>query len=166
MNPGGTVLTIHMHCKCTNTMVQDGYSDNESFGNRPRARFAPSSAEQRFNDDYYPDFGSSRPRELLPSSLARSPPYHRSSTLPPAPRVGKPSRPRKNSIGQNARRPKHERTKSKEHAKRMSYDRKAMSAEPSSLATKYGNRWEDLIEAAASATEEDTRDLTPVSHRS
>jgi hypothetical protein len=44
----------------------------------------------------------------------------------------------------------------------MSYDRKAMSAEPQSLAAKYGNRWEDLIEAAASATEEDSRDLTPV----
>jgi hypothetical protein len=45
----------------------------------------------------------------------------------------------------------------------MSYDRKAMSAEPQGLAAKYGNRWEDLIEAAASATEEDVRDLTPVS---
>lgn len=26
-----------------------------------------------------------------------------------------------------------------------------------------GKRWEDLIDAAASATEEDSRDLTPVS---
>ncbi|KAF2427673.1 hypothetical protein EJ08DRAFT_720684 [Tothia fuscella] len=137
------------------------FSDNETFSNRPRARFAPQNIEPRFGEDYYPDFGSSH-RELLPSSLARSPPYARSSTLPPAPRVSKPSRPRKNSVGQNARRPRHERTKSKDHTKRMSFDRKAMSAEPSSLSAKYGNRWEDLIEAAASATEEDTRDLTPI----
>jgi hypothetical protein len=45
----------------------------------------------------------------------------------------------------------------------MSYDRKAMSAEPSGTANIYGKRWEDLIDAAASATEEDSRDLTPVS---
>ena len=94
-----------------------------------------------------------------------SPPYHRSSTLPPAGRlIGiKPNRPRKSSIPQNARKPKHERTKSKDHQKRMSYERKAMSAEPSSLQTTFGKRWEDLIDAAASATEEDSRDLTPVS---
>jgi hypothetical protein len=45
----------------------------------------------------------------------------------------------------------------------MSYDRKAMSAEPSSNNAALGKRWEDLIDAAASATEEDVRDLTPVS---
>jgi len=44
----------------------------------------------------------------------------------------------------------------------MSHERKAMSAEPTSALAKFGNRWEDLIEAAASATEEDSRDLTPV----
>ena len=64
---------------------------------------------------------------------------------------------------QNARKPKHERTKSKEHVRRMSHDRKAFSAEPQSAAALYGKRWEDLIDAAASATEEDSRDLTPVS---
>lgn len=42
--------------------------------------------------------------------------------------------------------------------------RKAMSAEPASYRAQ-GKRWEDLIEAATSATEaEDDRDLTPVSH--
>lgn len=138
------------------------FSENDSF-DRPRPRFGPIEPELAFgNSDYYPELGQ-RPRELLPSSLARSPPYHRSSTLPPAPRGGKPNRPRKSSVSQNARKPKHERTKSKEHARRISYDRKAMSAEPSSMAAKFGNRWEDLIEAAASATEEDSRDLTPVS---
>lgn len=44
----------------------------------------------------------------------------------------------------------------------MSYDRKAFSAEPASAAAIMGKRWEDLIDAAASATEEDSRDLTPV----
>jgi hypothetical protein len=41
----------------------------------------------------------------------------------------------------------------------MSYDRKAFSAEPSAG---YGKRWEDLIDAATSATEED-EERTPVS---
>ena len=42
--------------------------------------------------------------------------------------------------------------------------RKAMSAEPPTAAWVQGKRWEDLIEAAASATEaDDDRDLTPVS---
>lgn len=44
----------------------------------------------------------------------------------------------------------------------MSYDRKAFSAEPAAAAAIMGKRWEDLIDAAASATEEDSRDLTPV----
>lgn len=45
----------------------------------------------------------------------------------------------------------------------MSHDRKAFSVEPPSSGTNvYGKRWEDLIDAAASATEEDSRDLTPV----
>lgn len=57
---------------------------------------------------------------------------------------------------------KHERKKSKE-AKRQSYERNAMSAEPQSAAALYDKRWQDLIDAAASATEEDSRDLTPVS---
>jgi hypothetical protein len=44
----------------------------------------------------------------------------------------------------------------------MSYDRKAYSAEPQTAAAILGKRWEDLIDAAASATEEDSQDLTPV----
>ena len=44
----------------------------------------------------------------------------------------------------------------------MSHDRKAYSAEPQAAAALFGKRWEDLIDAAASATEEDSRDLTPV----
>lgn len=40
-----------------------------------------------------------------------------------------------------------------------------MSAEPPTAAWMQGKRWEDLIEAATSATEaeDDDRDLTPVS---
>ena len=100
-------------------------------------------------------FSSPRPRELLPSMMARSPPG-RSTTLPPIPR----NRPRKSSVTQNARKAKHERTKSKEHARRLSIEgRKASSVEPVS---QY-KRWEDLIEAATSANEADSdRDLTPV----
>jgi hypothetical protein len=42
--------------------------------------------------------------------------------------------------------------------------RKAMSAEPPTAAWVQGKRWEDLIEAATSATEaDDDRDMTPVS---
>jgi hypothetical protein len=37
-----------------------------------------------------------------------------------------------------------------------------MSAEPSSMTAIPGRRWEDLIDAAASATEEGSRDVTPV----
>lgn len=68
-------------------------------------------------------------------------------------------------MGQNGRKGKHERTKSKEFARRLSMEgRKAMSAEPPTAAWVQGKRWEDLIEAATSATEaDDDRDLTPVS---
>ncbi|KAJ4384583.1 hypothetical protein N0V86_000183 [Didymella sp. IMI 355093] len=139
----------------------DAISDPDSKGYRPRARFAPTALEQHITaeEPYYTS--TSIHRELLPSSIARSPPG-RSSTLPPAPRSIKPNRPRKSSVGQNARKGKHERQKSKDHARRMSYDRKAYSAEPQTAAAILGKRWEDLIDAAASATEEDSRDLTPV----
>ena len=107
-------------------------------------------------------FQSSRPRELLPSILAHSPPG-RSTTLPPIQRRDK-QRPRKSSLG--ARKAKHERTRSKEYGRRPSLnDRKALSAEPQTAAWMQGKRWEDLIEAATSATEVDDdrdRDLTPV----
>ena len=104
-------------------------------------------------DGSFNSFPGARTRELLPSMMARSPPG-RSTTLPPVPR----SRPRKSSLTQ-ARKPKHDRTKSKEYARRMSMG-KASSAEPMS---QY-RRWEELIDAATSANEADSdRDLTPVS---
>ena len=105
-----------------------------------------------------------RQKELLPSILAHSPP-ERYSSLPPIQRSGKLQRPRKSSVGQNARVTKHERTRSKEYSRRLSMEgRKAMSAEPPTAAWVQGKRWEDLIEAATSATEaDDDRELTPVS---
>lgn len=115
------------------------------------------------NHEPIPPFQSPRPRELLPSILSRSPP-ERSSTLPPVQRRDKPARPRKSSITQNSRKPKHEKTKSKEYARRLSIEgRKAFSAEPQGPASAMGKRWVDLIEAATSANEADSdRDLTPV----
>lgn len=91
--------------------------------------------------------------------MATSPPG-RSTTLPP---IHRP-RARKSSVTQNARKPKHERTKSKDYARRLSIEgRKAFSAEPPNAASSTGSRWEDLIEAATSANEADSdRDLTPV----
>ena len=103
--------------------------------------------------------------------MAHSPPG-RSSTLPPLQRKDsiqrkeKANRPRKSSITQNSRKPKHEKTKSKDYSRRLSIEgRKAFSAEPpgAAAAAAMGKRWEDLIDAATSATEADSdRDMTPV----
>ena len=111
-------------------------------------------------------FDPSRPRQLLPSILSKSlPGGARSSTLPPIQRREKVGRPRKSSIAQHARRPQHEKKRSRgEHLRRMSYDgRKAFSAEPSGPPPTMGKRWEDLIDAATSATEDVDGDRTPVS---
>jgi hypothetical protein len=122
------------------------------------------SIRDQFRQEGLPPFQSGRRRELLPSILSQSPPG-RFNSLPPIQRREKAARPRKPSVGQHARKAKHERTKSKEFARRLSIDgRKAMSAEPPTAAWVQGKRWEDLIEAATSATEvDDDRDLTPVS---
>lgn len=105
-------------------------------------------------------------RDLLPSILSTSPPG-RSSTLPPIQKNLGPNRPRKQSISKRAKEPQHKRQKSRgeaAHLRRLSYDRKAFSAEPSSaLSAAYGKRWEDLIDAATSATEDVDEDRTPVS---
>jgi len=108
---------------------------------------------------------------MLPSILSSSPPG-RSSTLPPLHRPLGPNRPRKQSITKRG----HQRRKSKgaaaEWLRRLQNDggadylrpggndRKALSAEP---AGDFGKRWEDLIDAAASATEDIDEDRTPVS---
>lgn len=113
---------------------------------------------------------------MLPSILANSPPG-RSSTLPPIHRGLGPTRPRKQSVTKRS----HQRKKSKGAAadwlRRLQHDgppdllrpgggpdRKALSAEPPGV--DFGKRWEDLIDAAASATEDIDEDRTPVSHLS
>jgi hypothetical protein len=125
------------------------------------------SLRAQFSEDTLPPFQPSRNRELLPSILQS--PGSRYSSLPPIQRRDKIQRPRK-SVGQNARKGKHERGTSrefsaKEFTRRLSVEgRKAMSAEPPTAAWVQGKRWEDLIEAATTATEaDDDRDLTPVS---
>jgi hypothetical protein len=131
--------------------------------------FELPSLRAAFHEDTLPPFQPSRTRELLPSILQS--PGSRYSSLPPIQRRGERlPRPRKPSMGQNARKGKHERGKSrefsaKEFSRRLSVEgRKAMSAEPPTAAWVQGKRWEDLIEAATSATEaDDDRDLTPVS---
>ncbi|KAH0538945.1 hypothetical protein FGG08_004460 [Glutinoglossum americanum] len=86
--------------------------------------------------------------------MSRSP-SGRSSTLPPIRHREKISRPRKPSVTEGGRKAKHEKNSSRGHGRRMSYDgRKAYSAEPSTAANLFGNRWEDLIDAATTATKE------------
>jgi hypothetical protein len=114
--------------------------------------------------DPYSPLNAHRARDHHLASLLSTSPPGRSSTLPPIQRHT-PSRPRKQSVSKRAREPQHKRQKSKDQLqmRRMSYDRKAYSAEPSSNMAAYGKRWEDLIDAATSATEDVNEDRTPVS---
>ncbi|KAI0404362.1 hypothetical protein F4802DRAFT_615920 [Xylaria palmicola] len=107
-------------------------------------------------------------RELLPSILSNSPPG-RSSTLPPLQRSLGPNRPRKQSITKRGHKKQKSRGTAADWLRRIqnddsvhpgAVDRKAHSVEPSA---DYGKRWEDLIDAAASATEDIDEDRTPVS---
>ncbi|BCS20513.1 putative transcription factor RfeD [Aspergillus puulaauensis] len=130
------------------------HSDNDIDRAPMRSSIELPSLRDHFKRDSLPPFSSPRPRSLLPSILNHSPPG-RSSTLPPIQRTDKLPRPRKGSIS-GARKAKHERSRSKEYRRRPSLgDRKALSAEPQTAAWAQGKRWEDLIEAATSATEVD-----------
>ncbi|EJT81912.1 hypothetical protein GGTG_01886 [Gaeumannomyces tritici R3-111a-1] len=131
--------------------------------------------------------GASRQRDILPSILSTSPPG-RSSTLPPLQRPLGPTRPRKQSVTKRGREAHHKKQRSRGTAadwlRRIQNDpsnhivgglgpgdrlrpgdpfSKAKSAEPTA---DYGKRWEDLIDAAASATEDIDEDRTPVGPRS
>jgi hypothetical protein len=149
--------------------VQDVYSDADLL-KRDVSGYDLPSLRAQFDEDTLPAFQTGR-RELLPSILQS--PTNRYSSLPPVQRREKPSRPRKPSMGENARKGKHERGKSskefsaKELSHRLNLEGrvKALSAEPPTASLWQRNRWEDLIEAATSvATEaDDDRDLTPVS---
>ncbi|PSS27818.1 hypothetical protein M430DRAFT_159167 [Amorphotheca resinae ATCC 22711] len=149
------------------TAPQDWVSDSEARKKAMRSsiELTPTQHANKIEPTSEPfsHLNPPRPREPPSSVLSTSPPG-RSSTLPPIPRSSAPNRPRKQSVSKRAREPQHKRQKSREqaHLRRMSYDRKAYSAEPSSnLAAAYGKRWEDLIDAATSATEED-EERTPV----
>ncbi|KAK2750594.1 hypothetical protein FQN57_002665 [Myotisia sp. PD_48] len=147
----------------TDPEIQDAPSDTDLRRERMRSSIELPPLRDHLNQDALPSFNSPRPREILPSILSHSPPG-RSSTLPPIHRRDKIQRPRKGSLTQTARKAKHERNRSKEFGRRPSLkERKALSAEPQTAAWVQGKRWEDLIEAATSATEvDDDRDITPV----
>ena len=149
------------------THFQDWMSDTEAHKQAMRSsiELPPLHSNLDPTSDPFSHLNALRRRELLPSILSTSPPG-RSSTLPPIQRNPGPNRPRKQSVSKRAREPQHRRQKSREnaHLRRMSYDRKAYSAEPSSGLAAYGKRWEDLIDAATSATEDNLDDeRTPVS---
>ena len=147
--------------------LQNFYADQSNDLKTSHFNVDPALEDATFMQDHggFPASSNSDQQGLLPSSLARSPP-DRPSTLPPLQRsLSKQySRPRKSSLSQQARMAKHERKRSKEFSKRNSGERKSFGGFEPSAATLYGKRWEDLIDAAASATEEEgSRDLTPVS---
>lgn len=140
------------------------HSDTDLRRDRMRSSVELPPLRDHFKQESIPPFHSPRPRELLPSILAHSPPG-RSSTLPPIQRRERIQRSRKGSLTQS-RKERHGRNRSKEFGRRSSLnERKALSAEPQTAAWVQGKRWEDLIEAATSATEvDDDRDMTPVPH--
>lgn len=149
--------------------IQDWMSDTEAHKQAMRSSIELPPIHSNHNleptSDPFSHLNPHRRRELLPSILSGSPPG-RSSTLPPIQRHPSGSRPRKQSVSKRAREPQHRRQKSRgenAHLRRMSYERKAYSAEPSShLSAVYGKRWEDLIDAATSATEDVEDERTPV----
>jgi hypothetical protein len=144
-------------------LLQDYYGSNNDLKSNP------FHVDPQLEDSYLHDHSqfqsNSHPDDH--TGLISTP--DRSNALPSLQRSlsrgGHSNRPRKSSLSQAARLGKHERRKSKDLIKRSSGDRKTFSSEPSSNpAFLYGKRWEDLIDAAASATEEEgSRDLTPVS---
>lgn len=153
--------------------MQDWHSEHEG-GRRPRSSIELPPihlANTEVTSAPFPSLDHARQRGMLPSIMSTSPPG-RSSTLPPLHRPLGPNRPRKQSITKRG----HQRRKSKgaaaEWLRRLQHeggpeylrpggnDRKALSAEPTA---DFGKRWEDLIDAAASATEDIDDDRTPVS---
>ncbi|KAK0765661.1 hypothetical protein N5P37_001599 [Trichoderma harzianum] len=148
--------------------MDGGYYSDLDGRRRPRKsiELPPLNLSNITSDPY-----SNRPREILPSLLAASPPG-RSSTLPPLQRPLGLSRPRKQSISKKSRESQHRKKPSRgsdwlrriqnEERYRSGHDRKALSAEPWA---DYGKRWEDLIDAAdqaASAAGDIDEDRTPM----
>lgn len=142
-----SILTFHNQEQFPDPMGDQGFPN-----------YFANSESNIFTDAQTGLPSDSKDGHLLPASF---PSNSRAASQQPFSRP-KQNRPRKSSVTENARKGKHERQRSKDH-KRISGDRKTLSAESGALiaAGKRG-RWEDLLDAAASATEEDSRDLTPV----
>lgn len=151
-------MSLDTSAMFTKNLYQNFFVDH--IPDAKRAHFVDPTLgpDQQFLDSQYQQDPPEETPGLLPSSMTKSPPS-RHNTIPPVPRsASRLSRPRKSSLSHSARKAKHERQKAKGHFRNTSHERKALSAEPNM----YGKRWEDLIDAATSATEEDSRDLTPV----
>lgn len=159
--------------KCFFLLPQDWHSDHEG-KRRPRSSIELPPIHLTNADVTsapYSGYDSGRPREILPSILSNSPPG-RSSTLPPLHRTLGPTRTRRQSISKRGHQGKRSKGATSEWLRRLQNDsqhellrpggsdRKASSAEPSA---DFGKRWEDLIDAATSATEDIDEDRTPVS---
>ncbi|KAL3963989.1 hypothetical protein ACCO45_000993 [Purpureocillium lilacinum] len=150
----------------------DGGYYSDSDGRRiPRSSIELPPLNLSHNDITSDPFSGGRPREILPSLMAHSPPG-RSSTLPPLQRPLGQSRPRKQSVSKRGREPHHKKKNSRgqnidlfrrlqneEPPRYGGFDRKALSAEPSADRDK---RWADLIDAAAASAAGDLDDRTPV----
>ncbi|KAK7924778.1 hypothetical protein PG985_006832 [Apiospora marii] len=150
--------------------LQDWQSDNDA-RRIPRTTIELPPIQIDHTSDSFPALNSSarQQMDLLPSILSNSPPG-RSSTLPPLHRSLGPNRPRKQSVAKRHKKQKSRGTASdwlrriqNDERSKLSVvggvDRKAHSVEPTA---DYGKRWEDLIDAAASATEDIEDDRTPV----
>jgi len=133
-------------------------NSNNPNQNRPFSDPTLTVEQQYLDREYRNDPG----RGQVTMSIENSPPE--TSILGQLPRSLSRSgrRERKSSVSQNGRRPRHERKSSKDLLRPSSRDRKGGSIEPPSTASFFGKRWEDLIEAATSATEEEARELTLV----
>ncbi|RKU42282.1 hypothetical protein DL546_000352 [Coniochaeta pulveracea] len=163
--------TANHKSEATWDMDADWHSDNEGSRFRSTIELPPLQLNNNgVTSVPFASYEGDKHREPLPSILANSPPG-RSTTLPPLLRSLGPNRPRKQSVSKRS----HHRRKSKgatnEWVRRLgvdgadylaagSGDRKALSAEPSGNGN--GKRWEDLIDAATSATEDIDEDRTPV----
>ncbi|KAG5928704.1 hypothetical protein E4U42_000134 [Claviceps africana] len=174
---GAAVALAELHAiEPERDVEMDGGYSSDSDGRRiPRTSIELAPLQLTSNGITSDPYTSNvnRPREILPSLMAHSPPG-RSSTLPPLQRPVGPNRPRKRSITKRNREFGHKKKSSRGSAAdwlrhiqnddrfRPSNDRKALSAEPSA---DYGKRWEDLIDAAdqaASAAGDVEFDRTPV----
>lgn len=149
-------------------VLQNYFNDTNHDYKNNQMHVDPALQDTGFMHDQSYNVGTQQDQQgLLPSNLTRSPP-DRSTTLPPLQRSlsrsGGITRPRKSSLT-SARISKHERKRSKEQLGKENWnDSKAFFANALAAGQLHpGRRWEDLIEAAASATEEEgSRDLTPV----